>query len=513
MNQQDLASFIWAIADLLRGDYKLSEYRKVILPFTVLRRLALRGVLRGRTVFLCVDSVRGATIKLLRWTGFCSLILISAGCATRGPCEKLIGDDYLKALRQSVARQEEEAVRSETETSLSAVEIGATDWEAFEKRRRRATVRRIAVFLDGTGNTPDTETNVWRLYELAHQHAEHNPSIRPYYKNGVGTVFGNILLGSMFGIGLVDNILDAYVFIVENYQPGDEVFIFGFSRGAFTARSLNGFIEFAGLLQRDAYESSGDRRSAAEELFGFYHRENDGLPEFEARLREYIRCQAGDFPVYCGTKKVVVTAVGLFDTVPAMGVERDDYPDDHRVNLYAMEGYHAMSIDEQRDDFRLLRIDERTDLRQELREVWFAGDHSDVGGGHGEATGLEGVALHWMLEMFRKHGLFEEASNLEVDKTSSHYANGPLHDQFLEKKFFRNFGISWRRPRASDWVHASVIERLNNPQPLLIPHLRERGGRYRPQNLEKEPETHYQIETCDHFALQLEQEQSSGHNR
>ena len=108
--------------------------------------------------------------------------------------------------------------------------------------------KRIAVFLDGTWNTVNDNTNVWRLKSLlAGTGAGGLPQIS-YYHKGVGTTFGSRLRGGMFGYGLNDEIIRAYEWLIDNYNPGDELFIFGFSRGAYTARSLSGLISKCGLI-------------------------------------------------------------------------------------------------------------------------------------------------------------------------------------------------------------------------------------------------------------------------
>jgi uncharacterized protein (DUF2235 family) len=106
---------------------------------------------------------------------------------------------------------------------------------------------RIAVFLDGTWNTVNDNTNVWRLKSLLAPRSKDGLEQLPYYSAGVGTV-GMRLTGGAFGIGLNDEIIHAYEWLIDHYNPDDELFIFGFSRGAYTARSLSGLISKCGLL-------------------------------------------------------------------------------------------------------------------------------------------------------------------------------------------------------------------------------------------------------------------------
>src|SRR2546422_13826 len=108
--------------------------------------------------------------------------------------------------------------------------------------------KRIALFLDGTWNTVNDNTNVWRMKSLCAVNADQ----LSYYSAGVGTQHGESLSGGMFGYGLDAEVIQAYEWLIENYNRDDRIFIFGFSRGAFTARALSGFISICGLLKLGA---------------------------------------------------------------------------------------------------------------------------------------------------------------------------------------------------------------------------------------------------------------------
>src|SRR5665213_1596231 len=109
-------------------------------------------------------------------------------------------------------------------------------------------MKRLAIFLDGTWNTLNNNTNVWRLKSLC---AETNEQ-RVYYSQGVGTRRGESARGGITGYGIDNEIIDAYAWLIENFDDGDEIFIFGFSRGAYTARSLSGLICKCGVLKLGA---------------------------------------------------------------------------------------------------------------------------------------------------------------------------------------------------------------------------------------------------------------------
>lgn len=217
--------------------------------------------------------------------------------------------------------------------------------------------RKLVVFMDGTGNDKSSSTNVRKLYRLAVQHACSGKRIIPYYDKGVGAKWIDRVTGGIGGRGTSLNIRQAYRFLVETYLPGDEIYIIGFSRGAFTARSLNGLIEFAGLVDRgsipkkwyDTFEWIGatNLHFSIGALYDVYHQDFDGTAEFEERIRGELRAlmEHRGMTAYQDKHKVKITAIGVFDTVPALGLIRDDEPDDHRVELYADNGFHALALD------------------------------------------------------------------------------------------------------------------------------------------------------------------------
>lgn len=364
-------------------------------------------------------------------------------------------------------------------------------WRSANKKYQNWPARNLVVFIDGTGNTSASNTNVWKLYSLAVAQSCSHPVI-PYYHKGVGTRAFNRLLGGGLGTGIDRLIKDAYQFLVEAYQPGDRIFIFGFSRGAYAARSLNGMVEFVGLL--DASEllqwerQEKQLRSTINELYKLYSRFNDGKYGFEARLRKSIAESdlVSNLPIYGkNSPKVVVSAIGVFDTVPALGLGRDYFPDNHRTELYAKEGYHALSIDEQRNDFHPLFFGKTIKSTQVLEKVWFAGAHADIGGGYGDHLGLELLPRKWMREKLESHQLFSNQFDA-VDNCNvpgAYCEAGALHDEFLAKKLFGKFGLHWRFLDSNEKIHQSVLCR-SRIESLPFPNLgREPLKRYLPENI------------------------------
>lgn len=269
-------------------------------------------------------------------------------------------------------------------------------WQSFNnyyEANKDKGPKKLAVFMDGTGNDKSKRTNVRKMYRLAVEQACHGVPVVPYYDKGVGAKWFDRVRGGLAGRGTSLNIRQAYRFLVESYNTNDEIYLIGFSRGAFTARSLNGFIELAGLLDRATVEHKwyeilplpgfSNMHFTVSDLYDTYQQNFSGKIGFESRLQQDLKDIMDSRGVKAYSHNVEVAAIGVFDTVPALGLFRDDEPDDHRLGLYAKKGFHALSLDEQRDDFRLLRFDPfKAKQGSELREVWFAGVHSDIGGSY-----------------------------------------------------------------------------------------------------------------------------------
>ncbi len=431
-----------------------------------------------------------------------SIVLSLGGCALIGDYAKPVPPIQCSSpLTLTDDPQAVEAFVTETEKRIST-------------QHDVKTPRKLAVFMDGTGNTDLSKTNIWQMYRLAVQNACNGEPVLPYYMKGVGTSWYSKIVGGAFGDGLSDNIKQGYRFLSRHYRPGDQIFVFGFSRGAYSARSLNGFIDFANLA--DYQKVGADNIDAfIDQVFDVYHQSNDGKPQFKQRLR----AQFERFQDMMHQPRVEVEAIGVFDTVAALGLERDDFPDNHRTNLYAKQGYHAMSLDEQRHDFKVLRFDDYNLNDRILKEVWFAGAHANVGGGYCDekdpvdriscptdtrlSLGLESIPRNWMLQQFEKYQLFATKDTQAFCTDLAKCSAQKLHDEFLDSKLFNEFGISRRRPRPNDEVHVSVSCRMAIEK-LPYPHIREtfvENGEtkyhYRPQNLSQPLAQHYGLAQQD----------------
>jgi uncharacterized protein (DUF2235 family) len=269
--------------------------------------------------------------------------------------------------------------------------------------------RNIVVLLDGTSNEiKDNLTNVLKLYRMLDRSAGQIV----WYQPGVGT-FGlerswgkasqgaDALWGLMTGWGLDDNIMAAYRFLAERWRPGDRIWLFGFSRGAYTARAVAGMIDAIGLLHPEQvnlvpYALTAYKRVTSDHSFD--------------SVRQFQRVLDG--------RRVPIHFLGLWDTVASMIVPRCDryyLPSQEFLpftrNNAAVECVrHACAIDERRRLFRVSPWDPGQVIQpdpfgpvlgqQDVKTVWFAGDHSDVGGGYPEAE--SGAAKHPLLWMTRE---------------------------------------------------------------------------------------------------------------
>lgn len=260
--------------------------------------------------------------------------------------------------------------------------------------------KRLVLCCDGTWNTADQAcpTNVTKLaLALAETDADGREQ-RVFYHRGVGTGRWERLRGGAFGYGLSRNVQDAYGFLVENYEPGDELFLFGFSRGAFTARSTAGFVRNAGIL-KPQFE---DRIPQAYALY----RDRTAHPRgIEAQL--FRRTYSHETGIRC---------IGVWDTVGALGIPLSGIPlvsafnkrwqfHDTALSTTVDAAFHALAVDEKRRPFEPTLWQQQPGAGdQRLEQVWFTGVHSDVGGGYPEAE-LADIALLWMVARAAECGL------------------------------------------------------------------------------------------------------------
>ncbi|HYC52322.1 MAG TPA: DUF2235 domain-containing protein [Gemmatimonadaceae bacterium] len=276
-------------------------------------------------------------------------------------------------------------------------------------------MKRLIVCADGTWNSADSATadgkgltNVGRLRDVVAPRSADGTRQLVRYHDGVGargSWFNRVLSGAT-GLGLSRNVRNLYTWIVEEYRPGDELYFFGFSRGAFTVRSLAGLIRNCGILRLE-------HATRVDEAYAMY-RDRSEPKSPNGREAVAFRSQfshALETPIKC---------IGVWDTVGSLGVPtggpigaltRRRYGfHDVRLSRYVEHAFHALAIDERRKPFAptIWGVREsdvsKPGRTQVVEQVWFPGVHSNVGGGYAD-TSLSNLAFLWMLNRASSCGL------------------------------------------------------------------------------------------------------------
>ena len=257
-------------------------------------------------------------------------------------------------------------------------------------------MKRLVVCCDGTWQRPDhldrgkvEPSNVAKMALAVKPRSADNTLQPMYYHPGVGTGRWDRVRGGAFGVGLSRNIRDAYTWLVRNFDPGDQVFLFGFSRGAYTARSLGGLIRNCGILRREYLDKLRDG-------YRLYRRHDEASEpaKFESRLFR------GSY-----AHETRITCIGVWDTVGALGIPPGPLAvlnglfrlsfHDVRLSSWVDNAFQALAIDERRRPFRPSIWQQQQGSKQTLEQVWFPGSHANVGGGYAD-TGLSDIAFEWM---------------------------------------------------------------------------------------------------------------------
>ncbi|PYQ62697.1 MAG: hypothetical protein DMF53_12410, partial [Acidobacteria bacterium] len=314
--------------------------------------------------------------------------------------------------------------------------------------------QRLVLCLDGTWNEQDSGTNIYHLSNLIVEGAVTKEGQTwhqlVYYQEGVGTGMLDRVTGGAFGIGLSRNVREAYDWLIEHYCDGDEIYVFGFSRGAFTARSLVGLISKCGLLRRGApmppeelwhaYQILGrlcNSRSGMEPAPSWWER-IAGKPKPPFRNIQDLRplepwekgkpvdvkppANRAEELLVKWSRRVPIHCVGVFDTVGALGLNALAIPwvrdvtaqfHDARLTTLVTNGFQALAIDEHRKSFAHVpwyretasSVPEgETSNGGRIEQRWFTGAHSNVGGGY-EDDVLSQHALAWMIKETSSLGL------------------------------------------------------------------------------------------------------------
>lgn len=285
--------------------------------------------------------------------------------------------------------------------------------------------RRLALCFDGTWNTVKDHTNVSRLHAAIRNipDGEGDHAQLKYYDEGVGTGRVDRLLGGLGGWGLAENIRQGYAWLIEHYRERSDLFLFGFSRGAYTARSLAGLIGRCGIPHcpkaesREAFHAACD--TLAREAYEIYR----GAKGPDATSAAFVAKKSREVPIHF---------IGVWDTVGTLGAPFADVRlievfHDTRLGRNVRNAYHALAIDEHRKDYKAaLWTGNPGGARLEQR--WFPGAHANIGGGY-EDDLLPDLALAWMAARVRDCGLDLDNEILRLD--GNEYRS-PVRDSFKE---------------------------------------------------------------------------------
>jgi uncharacterized protein (DUF2235 family) len=336
--------------------------------------------------------------------------------------------------------------------------IAVTDYVKKDMVRRaiggegEVMAKNIVIFSDGTGQEggKGNNSNVYKLFNMVENRTGKQVI---FYDRGLGTGWRK-LSGQVAGLGISRNIKECYRFIFEEYQAGDQIFLFGFSRGATTVRSLSSFIHLFGVLPKS-------RPELIDQAYRIYKISNQ-----EKRNRHAAEFIARHHTMWCK-----IRFLGAWDTVAALGIPiralnalvnavpffRHDFQD-LSLSESVEHARHALAIDEERKIFAPVIWEPHLYKHQTLEQVWFAGVHTDVGGGYAEQA-LSDIPLIWMRDEAVGFGLRIYPGH---KITLNPDPNGVMHDSRgsgparLLKKRIRHWDVD---SHGSAVVHESVLQR------------------------------------------------------
>jgi uncharacterized protein (DUF2235 family) len=286
------------------------------------------------------------------------------------------------------------------------------------------------------------------------------------YFNGVGTQWYDHLSGGIAGAGLDTRIKLGYKHLAEHFEPGDNIFLFGFSRGAYTARSLGGMIRKCGVLRRECLNN-------LDAAFALYRRRDKN-----ADAPDVVRFRRAN------SYQTEIHLIGVWDTVGELGIplsickglDKELYGfHDTSLSSIIKNGFHAVAIDENRKQFAPTLWTDQPDPGQAIEQRWFIGAHSNVGGGYSDDR-LSDIPLAWMCAKAASCGL-----RLTPFAANANDYRGEIHDSYAEfigglNWLYRLFSSRYYRPirfgNCRQTLDRSPIDRLNwdktyNPKNLI----------------------------------------------
>ena len=339
-------------------------------------------------------------------------------------------------------------------------------------------MKRIIICSDGTWNKPEEDltkdypTNVLKFSRAIKPVDDKGIAQTVFYDWGIG-YYHDKVGGGGFGAGLDKNIMDGYRYIVHNYDEGDEIFLFGFSRGAYTVRCLAGLINNCSVLKKE----HDNQINEAYKLYKNPNEKPDGAVSQEFRSKFSVN------------QKIPVHFVGVWDTVGALGLPKSIFGFiqdkhlfyDNKIGSIIKTARHALSIDELREDFEPTIWQQDYEKKVDLKQVWFAGVHADIGGSYPpDENGLKlsDIPMMWM----KKEA---ELQSLQFQPHIENVQINPLAKQHNEyRRIFKLLGKLSRKILPETPIHISVKERFEKNQDYRPENLVEFVNKYGWNNLE-----------------------------
>jgi uncharacterized protein (DUF2235 family) len=333
-------------------------------------------------------------------------------------------------------------------------------------------MKRIVICFDGTWSKPAdealaadqrVETNVCRFYESVRDRDKNGIQQVKWYDEGVGTKWYDRYIGGAIGAGLEINIIQGYDYLANHYEDGDEVYVLGFSRGAYTARSLVGMIRNCGLI----YPKHLALRVAM--AYGIYRTRDDGADSMTAKLFRQAFSRA-----------IKIKFMGVWDTAGALGIPLDVLSDakmkfyefhDTKLCSLVENACQAIAIDEHRRDYDVCLWNPDTAPAQVLEQRWFMGAHCDVGGGY-EDRRLSDLTLRWMQDKAVALGLAVDPVTVGAQNYLGEFTDS--YARFLGGVYAKKNARHYRAFGGTRFGNETVDE--------SVTHRRKEDRDYQPQN-------------------------------
>ncbi|MBF0379432.1 MAG: DUF2235 domain-containing protein [Magnetococcales bacterium] len=370
-------------------------------------------------------------------------------------------------------------------------------------------MKNIVLCADGTGNKGGSgdDSNVYKIFQsvdLRPKDQSTTPDQISFYDNGVGTQDNDIIrsISAGMGVGFKNNVRDLYEFLARNYthhenpEIREKIYVFGFSRGAATARAFTGMVQWCGLINREKFKNNGvfeekKFQQSIDQAMDYYQSSAPPRSEpgkHDPNIDQSDSRKRWDSDLVYPHDELRIHFLGIWDTVSALGFPKNFSPAwsngfkwifnrleycankiaphqfyDYQPHLIVDNVYHALAIDDKRSTFHPIIWDERPNLAagkpkpKTIEQVWFAGVHSNVGGGYPRA-GLSDVALEWMMKRAEKCGLrFNPGSIEEV------YYSANVQGELFDSR--KNLGVFYRYgPR-----DINGLCRIDQETPLIKP--------------------------------------------